>query len=85
MKNKKEKSIIICDAVCGILVMLSVLVFVILGIARDWWHPGWIIIVASVIVSVVASIVTNLVVELKKSDEETDEEQKKNRKNMLQK
>lgn len=76
MKNKKEKSIIICDAICGILVMLSVLVYVVLGIACDWWHPGWIVIVCASIVSAVASIVANMIVELKKSDKETTDEPK---------
>lgn len=73
-KNKKEKSVVICDAVCGILFMVAVLVYVILGLAINWWHPGWTILVAVAVVDAIASIVSSMIVELKKSEKETKEE-----------
>lgn len=75
-KNKKEKSVVICDAVCGILFMVAVLVYVILGLAINWWHPGWAIIVAVAVVDAIVSIVSSMIVELKKAEKETKEDKK---------
>lgn len=76
MKNK-EKAVIICDAISGVLVTLSILVYLVLGFTISWWHPGWIIIVVACFVSSVASIIANMVVELKKADAEKSTENEK--------
>lgn len=67
---KKEKAVIISDAICGIIVILSILVYLVLGLTINWWHPGWIIVVSACMVSAIISVVTSMIVELKKSDKE---------------
>lgn len=55
---KKTKASLICDAICGILELLSILSFVLIGVFTGVWHPTWIIIViASVVCGVVSIIV----------------------------
>lgn len=54
---KKTKASIICDTVCGILELLSVLTFILIGVFTDIWHPTWIIVVISSVVCGVVSIV----------------------------
>ena len=75
---KKEKAIIISDAICGIVVLLSVFVYLVLGFTINWWHPGWIIVVGACMVSAILSIVTNMIIELKKSESENKKQEEKN-------
>lgn len=72
---KRNKSLIIADAVCGIIMLVSVLVYLILGLTINFWHPGWMIIVGAVIVSGIISIIFNARANLK--DEKQEEEPKK--------
>lgn len=56
---KKTKASIICDAICGILELLSILTFILIGVFTNIWHPTWIIIVIASVVSGVISIIVN--------------------------
>lgn len=56
---KKSKSQIICDAICGILMLASILVFILVGIFANIWHPTWIVIPCSGIVCGIVSISIN--------------------------
>ena len=56
---KKSKAQIICDAVCGVLMLASVLVFILVGIFANIWHPTWIVIPCSGIVCGIVSISIN--------------------------
>lgn len=76
---KKEKAIIISDAISGIIVLLSVFVYLVLGFTINWWHPGWIIVVGACMVSAIVSIVTNMIVELKKSETENKKQNEENK------
>ncbi len=73
MKNKKSK--IISDAICGILMLLSIIVYLILGFVIHFWHPGWLIIVCSSLACGIISIITNLVFDLKNANNESAQEQ----------
>ena len=50
---------IICDAICGILMLASILVFILVGIFANIWHPTWIVIPCSGIVCGIVSISIN--------------------------
>lgn len=52
------------------MVLLSVFVYLLLGIVINWWNPGWVIVVATAIVSAKLSVLTNMIVELKKAETE---------------
>ena len=56
---KKSKAQIICDAICGILMLASILVFILVGIFANIWHPTWIVIPCSEIVCGIVSISIN--------------------------
>lgn len=56
---KKSKAQIICDAICGILMLASILVFILVGIFANIWHPTWIVIPCSGIVCGIVSISIN--------------------------
>lgn len=62
-KNSKTK--LICDTICGALMLISILVYIILGITISWWHPGWIIIVGAAIADGIISLISNMICSLK--------------------
>lgn len=66
----KNRGVIIADAFCGVLILISVLVYVIVGLAADWWHPGWVIIVGACIFSGIVSIIANSRAQLSDKPEE---------------
>ncbi|MGN0961753.1 MAG: hypothetical protein ACI4PF_06135 [Christensenellales bacterium] len=53
----KSKAKIISDAVCGILILLSILTYVLIGVFAHIWHPTWVIILIAIIVDSIVSIV----------------------------
>ncbi len=73
---KKSKAKIIADAVCGIIMLLSILVYLILGITINFWHPGWTIIVGAAFVSGIISIITNTKEDLDDLSNNNNEENK---------
>ena len=73
---KKSKAKIIADAVCGIIMLLSILVYLILGITINFWHPGWTIIVGATFVSGIISIITNTKEDLDDLSNNNNEENK---------
>ena len=66
---KKSKAQIISDAICGVVMLLSVLVFLLIGILAGIWHPTWIIIPSSGILCGVISIIVNTYSNLKNIEE----------------
>lgn len=71
---KKSKVKIISDAICGILMLLSILTYIVLGITIGWWHPGWCIIVGTAFVCGIISIATNTKEDLDELKEEKPKE-----------
>ena len=82
---KKSKAQIICDAICGILMLASILVFILVGIFANIWHPTWIVIPCSGIVCGIVSISINTYANLhtetpKTEDKSGDKKDKSTRK-----
>lgn len=69
---KKSKAQIICDAVCGVLMLASILTFILIGLFAKIWHPTWIIIVCSAVACGIISIVVNTYTNLHKEIENQD-------------
>lgn len=61
--GRKNKTQIICDSVCGVLMLLSILVFLVVGvIVPSVLHPLWVIIPSAGLISGIISIICNCVV-----------------------
>ncbi len=76
---KKSKVQIIGGAVCGSLMIVSIAIFLILGITINFWHPGWLIPVCSALACGIVGIVTDTITKLnglKTEAEETKKEEK---------
>lgn len=70
---RKSKAQVISDAVCGILVLVSILAFVLIGIFAHVWHPTWIIIVVAAIADGIISIAVNTYSNLHKENKSSEE------------
>lgn len=70
---KKSKAQIISDAFCGVLMLVSILVFLFVGIFTEVWHPTWIILPASGIFCGIVSIVVSTYTNLKKENEQPNQ------------
>ncbi len=71
-KKQKSKSQIICDAVCGILMIVATIAYLLVGFLTNIWHPTWLIFVVTALVSAIIGIVSNTSTDLKnlpKNDE----------------
>ena len=66
---KKSKAQVISDAFCGILMLLSILAYVLVGLFAKVWHPTWIIIICAVVTCGVVSICVNTYAGLHREDE----------------
>ena len=73
---KKNNLKLISDAICGCLVLISVLVYIILGLTIGWWHPGWVVIVSAAILSGIISIITGAIVASGAQEEPKKEDKK---------
>lgn len=72
--EKKTVAQVISGAVCGTIMILCVLVYVILGITLNFWHPGWIIMVAGGLTCGIVGIITNTIADLKQIKKEENKE-----------
>jgi len=78
---RRTKAQIVSDAVCGILMLVSLMFFILVGIFAHIWHPTWIVIPCSGLVCGIISITVNTYVNLHRHDElEIQEEEKKSKK-----
>lgn len=75
--GKRSKGQIICDAICGVLMLLSILVFLVVGvIVPSVLHPLWIIIPSSGLTCGIISIIFNAVIACKKTKSDSNVEEK---------
>lgn len=79
--SKSARIKLIGDTISGALLLLSVLIYVILGVTISWWHPGWIIIAATAIADGIISLVVNLIGTLKYPEENANKNQNINENN----
>ncbi len=72
---KKDKWQIIGGACCSVIVLVSIMVYLILGVTDGIWHPGWLIPVCAAlfcgVIGSVTSAISKLIV-----DKEDEKEQK---------
>ena len=68
--SRKTKAQIIGDACCGILMLVSIIVYFILGMTINFWHPGWLIPASAAMFCGVIGIITNTITTLKKVDKQ---------------
>lgn len=68
----RSKARIISDAVCGVLFLLSILVYVFIGVFTHVWHPTWIIVLSAIIVDSVVSIIVGACVKIQKKNMPND-------------
>jgi len=66
---QKSKSKIISDAICGILFLVSILVYIFVGLFAHIWHPTWVMIPCTAIVCWIISIIENAYSNLHKKEE----------------
>ena len=75
MKTEKSKLAIILDAVCGTLMLVCTLAYLLIGVVKNIWHPTWIIIVVGGFVCALIGIISDTVTKLNaKNNEEQNNE-----------
>lgn len=63
MNKKTTKIQIISDAICGVLMLASILTFLLVGIfVPDSWHPMWVILPSAGLTCGIVSIITSAIV-----------------------
>ena len=67
MEKQKSKSQIISDCVCGIIMLLSIAAYLIIGLFWGLWHPCWAIIIIAALVCGLIHVIVNTVTMLKTS------------------
>lgn len=70
----KNKIKIISDAICGVLMLLAILAFVLIGVFSGVWHPTWIILVIASVADGVISIIVGACVKVNKKSTSNKEE-----------
>lgn len=72
-EERKTKAQIISDGVCGILMLLSIIAYLIVGFTANIWHPTWLIIVCTALVCGIIGVVSNTVARLKNNENKNNE------------
>ena len=74
MNKNTSRLQIISDAVCGVLMLASILTFLLVGIfVPDSWHPMWVILPSAGLMCGIISIITGAIVKCKGLKEEHKE------------
>lgn len=66
--KEKTKSQIILDGLCGILMLLSIIAYLIVGFTTKISHPTWLIIVCTALVCGIIGVISNTITNLKNID-----------------
>ncbi len=76
MNKKTTKLQIISDAICGVLMLVSILTFLLVGIfVPDSWHPMWVVLPSAGLTCGIISIITSAIVNCKNIKATTDIEE----------
>lgn len=59
------KSKVICDAICGILMLLCIISYICVGLFAKVWHPTWIILVGGAVACGIIGIINSTVINMK--------------------
>lgn len=68
MEAKRSKAKIISEAVSGLIFILSVVAYLIIGFVTGGWHPWWIVIVCGIVLAGIVDILVNMITDLKQAD-----------------
>lgn len=77
MENKRNKAKIITEAVSGLIFILSVVVYLIIGFVTDKWHPWWLVIICGIVLAAIVDILVNMIAELKQADKTNNTDENK--------
>lgn len=64
MKTEKSKISIILDAVCGTLMLVCIMSYLLIGVIKNIWHPTWIIIVIGAFICALIGIINDAVTKI---------------------
>jgi len=64
----KTKLKLISDAICGIITLLSMLIYILVGVFTKIWHPTWLIVLVSLVVCAVITIIVNTFIRVKRTN-----------------
>ena len=59
--ENRKKSERISSAVCGVIMMIATIVYLLLGFLKNLWHPGWVCFVAGGIFCGIVNVIVNAV------------------------
>lgn len=70
-EKNKTKIQIISDAICGIIMILAIVSYIIVGFLFTW-HPTWLIVAVSALVCAIIGIVSNTINDYRKLQEKNE-------------
>lgn len=71
MEDKKQsKANIVLDAVCGLIMVLCTLAYLIIGFVANVWHPTWVIFVIGAFVCAIIGIIKDTIAKIKSQDQQ---------------
>lgn len=74
-KNQNKTMMqVVSGAVCAIVMMLCVIIYIALGVTKNFWHPGWIIVAGGGIACGIVSVVFNTIEDVKRIKKEEKKE-----------
>ena len=74
---RRTKGQIINGAICGILMLSSLLFFMLYGIFAHVWHPTWVVIPSAALVCGIITIIVNTYANLHKNDDSKNKKEEK--------
>lgn len=72
MKTEKSKISIILDAVCGTLMLVCLMTYLLIGVIKNIWHPTWIIVVVGAFICALIGIISDTVAKINAKNSGTD-------------
>ena len=71
MEDKKQsKASIILDAVCGLVMVVCTLVYLLIGFIANIWHPTWVVFVIGAFVCAIIGIIKDTILKVKTQDQQ---------------
>lgn len=64
MKTEKSKISIILDAICGTLMLVCLMTYLLIGVIKNIWHPTWIIVVVGAFICALIGIINDTVAKI---------------------
>lgn len=77
MEDKETKTQIVSNAISGMLMLTSIVVYLVVGFVWNVWHPGWIIVVGAGLVCGIIGIIVDTKEKIKQLDNNLQETEKK--------